>query len=224
MYLFLAIAFIVLALVLITFRLVPIPYGEWQTTPWHFWIVMGIFTTYSAVEDYWRHVERRMPVLESRWIIHIVAAALFWLYAVMAFRKQRPQFSIRSLLIVTLVVAMLCSATHYIGRDFVLAACFMLYFLVFSVNQGFTRLKDASKRLRQLKELQTSPLDLTPNDDAEMSHRNRTNAANSEPQVVTEPKQISDIHSNITYHKTPLTELPNGISGNRNRLKHPKGT
>ena len=61
----------------------------------------------------------------------------------MAFFEQRPQFSIRDLLILTLGVSLLFSARHYFGFRIVFPAVFVLYLLI----TGIFALFDARKLL-----------------------------------------------------------------------------
>ena len=104
---------------------------------WHLFAVCAIFCTYIVVKNYCFDTPPRLPFdpWEASCLIFVVA--LCWLQAVIAFWEQRPQFSIRSLLLLTLLVALLCAASHYFDFRLVLFVAFVAYLLVYyAPNRG----------------------------------------------------------------------------------------
>lgn len=108
-----------------------------QAMPWHYYGIYTILLTVAAVvfqgPDQW---------------LWIVAAAISLLVTLWKFRKQRVQFSVRSMLLVTLFVAMICSARYYVPLTALLA-------LLAMPAMEWTRLEEA-RRLALLPPLDRS--------------------------------------------------------------------
>ena len=74
-----------------------------QAMPWHYYGIVTILITVFAVVF-------RGP---EQWMC-FAAAVVSLLVTLWKFLKQRVQFSVRSMLLVTLLVAMICSARYYV--------------------------------------------------------------------------------------------------------------
>jgi hypothetical protein len=111
-YVFLLVVVLAGPLIVWCLRKTPLRPRDQGEPRWHLHVIFACWWTYFVILNYRTRTELRQMLPEkvqplSPWDITfwVIIAGVLWLQAESAFRKQRPQYSIRSLLILTLVVA-----------------------------------------------------------------------------------------------------------------------